>query len=75
MSELADTIYQLGDFLTKLCANVIFANPCILNDIVQKRGHEALRVHVHAGQNAGNRKRMCHIGFATASGLAVVCLL
>ncbi len=72
MSEFADAIHKFCDFLAKLRPDIIFADAGVLYDIVQKRRHEALRVHVHTGKNAGNSKRMCNVGLSASSGLAVV---
>ena len=47
----------------------------VLDDVVQHGRHKALVVHVHVGEDAGDREGMGDVGFAAAALLAVVRLL
>ena len=75
VGQLADTIDQLRNLCTELGTNVFLVDACILDHIMQQRGHQALRVHTHASENAGHRQRVSDVGFPTAPDLAVVSLL
>ena len=75
LGELTHTIDKICDFLAKLSTNVLFSNTRVFDDVVEKRRHDALVVHVHARQHSGYRERVCDIGFASPSRLAVVRLL
>ena len=75
VGQFADTIDQLRDLFAELAANVFFVDACVFDHIVQQRGHQALRVHVHASENARHRQGVSDVGFSTAPGLPVVSLL
>jgi len=75
MGEFADAINEFSDFFAKLRADVFLIDAGIFDDVVQKRRHQALRVHVHARKNAGHRQRVRDVRLPTAACLAVMGLL
>ena len=75
MGQFTHTVHQIGDIRPKLRANIFFGDAGILDDVMEQRGHQALRVHMHTRQNAGHCERVCDIRLTTASCLAVMCLL
>ena len=75
MGQFTHTVNQIGDIRPKLRANIFFGDAGILDYVMEQRGHKALRVHMHARQNAGHGEGMCDIRLTTASSLPVVCLL
>ncbi|MNC14120.1 hypothetical protein D3C75_618860 [compost metagenome] len=75
LGQLADPVDQFGDGLAELRAEGILGDAGVLDDVVQHGGHQALMVHVHVGEDAGDGQRMGDVGFAAAPALAVVGLL
>ena len=75
VGQFADPIDQFRHLLAELGTNVFLVDARVLDHIVQQRGHQALRVHTHASENAGHRQRMSDVGLSTAPCLAVVSLL
>jgi hypothetical protein len=54
LGKLADTVNQFGNRIAELPGERLLANAGILNDVVQERGDQALRIHVHVGEDAGH---------------------
>ena len=52
--ELAHAVDEIGYAGAKLRLNGSFSDAGVFDNIVEHRGHQALRVHVHFAQNAGN---------------------
>ena len=75
LGQFADPIDQLGDGLAELLAQGFLGNAGVFDHVVQHGRHQALMVHVHVGEDAGNRQRMGHVGLAAAATLAIVGLL
>jgi hypothetical protein len=71
--EFADAVYERGD----LTAEFFFqpGNRCagIFDDVVQDRGSDRLRVHVHVCERLRDGNGMRYIRLASAAGLALVC--
>ncbi len=72
LGELTHTIDKVCDLFAKLSPNVLFSNTRVFDDVVKKRRHDALVVHVHAREHGGYCQRVCDIGFSSPSRLAVV---
>ena len=75
VGQLADAIHQIRDFHSKLGTDIQYVDALDLDHIVEECRHQALCVHMHSRKDAGDGQRMRHIGFATASCLAIVGLL
>jgi hypothetical protein len=58
MGKLADTVDDLSDYVAELVANGLFPNARIFNYVVQHGSHQALMIHVHIGENAGDFQRV-----------------
>ena len=56
LGQLADPIDQLGDGFAELGDQSFLGNAGILDNVVQHRGHQALMVHVHVGEDIGYRE-------------------
>ena len=52
--ELAHAVDEIGYAGAELRLNGSFSDAGVFDNIVEHRGHQALRVHVHFAQNAGN---------------------
>ena len=52
--ELAHAVDEIGYAGAELRLNGSFSDAGVFDNIVEHRGHKALRVHVHFAQNAGN---------------------
>ena len=74
-AQLADPIDQFGDLNVEFVTELSFGDPSVLNDIMQKCGHQALMVHMHIGQDARYRKRVVDVGFTRFSKLSCVGML
>src|SRR5450830_2105969 len=72
LGQFADPIDQFGHGVAKLRAERFLGDAGVFDHVMQHRGHQALMVHVHVGQNIGHRKRMGDIRLAAAAALAVV---
>ena len=55
LGELTHTINKICDLFAKLSTNVLFSNPGVFDDVVEKSRHDALVVHVHARKHGGYR--------------------
>ena len=53
-------------------ANVFFVDPGVFNDIMEKRCHEALCIHVHTSKNTRHREGVSDVRLSAAAGLPVV---
>ena len=72
----ADLGYAL-DQVSRLFAEGLFdlwsGDLCVLQDVVQDRGHECCGIHFHVGQHVGYLQRMAEIGLSGAADLSFVC--
>jgi len=72
LGQLADPVDQLGHGLAELGDQSFLGNAGVLDDIMQHRGHQALMVHVHVGEDVGYREGVGDVGFTAAPTLAVM---
>ena len=70
--ELAHAIHQFCYFFVELFGQQMFRDTGVFNYVVQQCRHQALVVHMHAGQNRCDCKGMGNVGFAGAAFLPVV---
>ncbi len=75
MGQFGDAIDNIGHRSAKLPFDAGVVDFGIFDHVMQHGRHQALMVHVHAGQNIGNRQWVSHIGLATLASLAIVGLL
>ncbi|MNZ73678.1 hypothetical protein D3C78_921000 [compost metagenome] len=75
LGQLADPVHQFGDGLAELRVEGFLGDAGVLDHVMQHRGHQALMVHVHVGEDAGYSQRMGDVGFAAAAALPVMGLL
>jgi len=64
LGQFADPIDQFGHGFAKLRAERFLGDAGVFDHVMQHRGHQALMVHVHVGENIGHRKRMGDIRLA-----------
>jgi hypothetical protein len=75
LGQLADPVDQFRDGFAELRGERFLGDAGVLDHVVQHRGHQALMVHVHVGEDVGDGERVGDVGFAAAAALAVVGLL
>src|SRR5690606_20768826 len=75
LGQLADPVDQFGHGLAELSDQRFFGYAGVLDDVMQHRGHQALMVHVHVGEDVGYREGVGDVGFTAAPTLAVMGLL
>ncbi len=75
LGQLADPVDQFCNGFAELRDQCVLGNAGVFDDVMQHRGHQALMVHVHVGEDVGYRERMGDVGFTAAPALTVVGLL
>lgn len=75
LGQLADPVDQFRDGLAELRGERFLGDAGVLDHVVQHRGHQTLMVHVHVGEDIGDRQRVGHVRLAAAAALPVVGLL
>ena len=75
LGQLGDAIHQFGNRGSELLGQGLLVDTGILDHIMQHGRHQALMVHMHVGEDVGDRQGMGNVGFAGAPTLAVVGLL
>ena len=70
--QLGHTIHQLRHGGAELIGEGFLGDGGIFNHIVQHGRHQALMVHVHVGENGGNRQGVGNVGLAAAAALPFV---
>ena len=75
LGKLGNTVDELGERLAELGRQGFFGHAGVFDHVVQHGGHQALMVHVHVGENIGDRQRMGDVRFTRAAALAIVGLL
>ena len=68
LGQLADAVDQLGHGVAELGADGAFVDAGVLDDVVQHGRHQALMVHVHVGEDAGDRQRVGDVGLRRCGG-------
>ena len=67
--ELADAVDQLGDLRAEALRDLFLGVRRVLDDVVEDRGDERLRIELQVGEQVGDRDRMRDVGLA-ANGAA-----
>ena len=75
LGDLGNAVHQLGHLLAEFVGQLFFAEPGVLDHIVQHGGHERGMVHVHVGEDVGHCQRVSDVRIPGAAVLAFVCLL
>ena len=75
LGQFGDTVHQLRDRGAELGADGFLGNARVLDHVVQHGGHQALVVHVHVGEDAGDGQWVGYVGFTAAPELPQVGLL
>src|SRR5690606_16479939 len=70
LRQLGHAVDQFRHGIAELRAERVLTDAGVFDDIVQHRRHQALVVHVHVGEDAGNGEGMRDVGFAGAPALA-----
>ena len=70
--QLGDTVDQVSNFRSEFRFDVLPAEVCIFNRIVQYRGCDADMIHAQVGKNLGDGYRVKNIGFTGLAGLTPV---
>jgi hypothetical protein len=72
LTEFADPIYQIRNSATKSTTYLTLGDTGVLDDVMQKSGHETFVIHSHICKNVCHGKGMGYVGIATLSHLTQV---
>ena len=75
MGQFADPVHQFRHRRPELVADGVLVDAGVLDDVVQHGGHQALVIHVHVGEDAGDGEGVGDVGLAAAPDLAEMGLL
>ena len=71
-AELCNAVDKLRDVTAELAVESVEGHIAIFDGIMKKRRDDAFLVKPHVGEDVGHRNRMCEIGFAGGTRLAVM---
>ena len=72
VGELADAIDQIGDFFTKLFLDLLARGGGVFDDIMQNGCNDAVHVHMHFRENAGDSDGVVDVRLTGDAVLAFV---
>ena len=72
VGQLAHAIDELRDLLAELFFDVILRSLGVLDDVVQDRGDDGLRIEVHLRENARDLQGVVDVGFTGGTVLSLV---
>ena len=72
LRDLGDALHQLGDLRAEALAQIILADPGVLDRVVQQAGAHGVGIHLRVYQDATHAERVDDVGLAARAKLPVV---